>query len=207
MDRDESAVGIKSVSMNEPFFRGVSGIRSCGVSSSRAGTGGQTLCVSSFDTTTSRSSLAHGDRPRQVSQARAARRSAALSVRKIRSGSHRRFYGEAKVNGQVVAEAEVSALILTLRNTRNKGSDGKGHVHATAIVESSARLRRCAHQSVARRQTSPSRSGRAGEPCCPCRSDDHRCQNPHFPVASMATRRRTSSTRASPRRWRWVAIA
>ena len=34
-------------------------------------------------------------------------------VRKIRSrGRAWRFYGEAKVNGQVVAEAEVSAMIL-----------------------------------------------------------------------------------------------
>jgi 3-hydroxyacyl-[acyl-carrier-protein] dehydratase len=41
-------------------------------------------------------------------------------VKKIRSrGRAWRFYGEAKVNGQVVAEAEVSAMILD-RDDANK---------------------------------------------------------------------------------------
>jgi 3-hydroxyacyl-[acyl-carrier-protein] dehydratase len=43
-------------------------------------------------------------------------------VRKIRSrGKAWRFYGEAKVNGQVVAEAEVSALILDPEEYQKQG--------------------------------------------------------------------------------------
>src|SRR5215471_10919244 len=101
MDRDESAVGIKSVSMNEPFIEGL------------AQTAGA-LCVSNFDTTY---------KPQLVyfmGIDRAKFRRPVLPgdqlhyhVRKVRSrGRAWRFYGEAKVNGQVVAEAEVSAMIL-----------------------------------------------------------------------------------------------
>jgi 3-hydroxyacyl-[acyl-carrier-protein] dehydratase len=43
-------------------------------------------------------------------------------VRKVRSrGRAWRFYGEAKVNGQVVAEAEVSAMMLDPEDPRIAG--------------------------------------------------------------------------------------
>ena len=62
-------------------------------------------------------------------------------VQKIRSrGRAWRFYGEAKVNGQIVAEAEVSAMILDPDDAKSVS------VHPTAIVEDgrAARRRTCA---------------------------------------------------------------
>jgi len=126
MDRDESAVGIKSVSMNEPFFQGhfpefpiMPGVL---IIEGLAQTAGA-LCVSNFDTTY---------KPQLVyfmGIDRAKFRKPVLPgdqlhyhVRKIRSrGKAWRFYGEAKVNGQVVAEAEVSALILDPEEYQKQG--------------------------------------------------------------------------------------
>jgi 3-hydroxyacyl-[acyl-carrier-protein] dehydratase len=117
MDRDESAIGIKNVSMNEPFFQGhfpsfpiMPGVL---IIEGLAQTAGA-LCVSSFGTTY---------KPQLVyfmGIDRAKFRKPVLPgdqlhyhVRKVRSrGRAWRFHGEAKVNGQVVAEAEVSAMIL-----------------------------------------------------------------------------------------------
>ena len=117
MDGDESAVGIKSVSVNEPFFQGhfpsfpvMPGVL---IIEGLAQTAGA-LCVSNFDVTY---------KPQLVyfmGIDRAKFRKPVLPgdllhyhVRKVRSrGRAWRFFGEAKVNGQVVAEAEVSAMIL-----------------------------------------------------------------------------------------------
>ena len=117
MDRDESAVGIKSVTFNEPFFQGhfpgfpvMPGVL---IIEGLAQTAGA-LCVANFSTTY---------KPQLVyfmGIDRAKFRRPVLPgdqlhyhVKKIRSrGRAWRFYGEAKVNGQVVAEAEISAMIL-----------------------------------------------------------------------------------------------
>ena len=117
MDGDESAIGIKNVSMNEPFFQGhfpnfpiMPGVL---IIEGLAQTAGA-LCVSNFGTTY---------KPQLVyfmGIDRAKFRKPVLPgdqlhyhVRKVRSrGKAWRFRGEAKVNGQVVAEAEVSALIV-----------------------------------------------------------------------------------------------
>jgi 3-hydroxyacyl-[acyl-carrier-protein] dehydratase len=117
MDGDESAIGIKSVTINEPFFQGhfpsfpvMPGVL---IIEGLAQTAGA-LCVNNFGT---------GYKPQLVyfmGIDRAKFRKPVLPgdqlqyhVRKIRSrGRAWRFYGEAKVNGQVVAEAEVSAMIV-----------------------------------------------------------------------------------------------
>jgi 3-hydroxyacyl-[acyl-carrier-protein] dehydratase len=117
MDRDESAIGIKSVTINEPFFQGhfpgfpvMPGVL---IIEGLAQTAGA-LCVHKLGATY---------KPQLVyfmGIDRAKFRRPVLPgdqlhyhVKKIRSrGRAWRFYGEAKVNGQVVAEAEVSAMIL-----------------------------------------------------------------------------------------------
>lgn len=117
MKADESAVGIKNVSVNEPFFQGhfpgfpvMPGVL---IIEGLAQTAGA-LCVNHLDTPY---------KPQLVyfmGIDRAKFRKPVLPgdqlhyhVKKIRSrGRAWRFYGEAKVNGQVVAEAEVSAMIL-----------------------------------------------------------------------------------------------
>jgi len=126
MDRDESAVGIKAVSINEPFFQGhfpgfpiMPGVL---IVEGLAQTAGA-LCVSNYDTSY---------KPQLVyfmGIDRAKFRKPVLPgdllhyhVRKIRSrGKAWRFYGEARVNGQIVAEAEVSALILDPEEAMKKG--------------------------------------------------------------------------------------
>jgi 3-hydroxyacyl-[acyl-carrier-protein] dehydratase len=117
MDRDESAIGIKSVTINEPFFQGhfpsfpvMPGVL---IIEGLAQTAGA-LCVHNLGATY---------KPQLVyfmGIDRAKFRKPVLPgdqlhyhVRKVRSrGRAWRFYGEAKVNGQIVAEAEVSAMIL-----------------------------------------------------------------------------------------------
>jgi 3-hydroxyacyl-[acyl-carrier-protein] dehydratase len=113
----ESAVGIKSVTFNEPFFQGhfpgfpvMPGVL---IIEGMAQTAGA-LCVHQLGETY---------KPQLVyfmGIDRAKFRRPVLPgdqlhyhVKKIRSrGRAWRFYGEAKVNGRVVAEAEVSAMIL-----------------------------------------------------------------------------------------------
>ena len=117
MDGDVSAVGIKSVTINEPFFQGhfpqfpiMPGVLIIEAMAQAAGA----LGVANFDVTYKlqlvyfmgidrakfRRPVLPGDQLH-------------YHVKKLRSrGRAWRFYGEAKVNGQVVAEAEVSAMIL-----------------------------------------------------------------------------------------------
>jgi 3-hydroxyacyl-[acyl-carrier-protein] dehydratase len=117
MDQDESGVGVKNVTLNEPFFQGhfpsypvMPGVL---IIEGLAQTAGA-LCVHSLgedytpqlvyfmgiDRAKFRRPVVPGD---QIH----------YHVRKIRSrGRAWRFYGEAKVNGQVVAEAEISAMIV-----------------------------------------------------------------------------------------------
>jgi len=123
MDGDESAVGIKSVTVNEPFFQGhfpsfpvMPGVL---IIEGLAQTAGA-LCVHHLGATY---------KPQLVyfmGIDRAKFRRPVLPgdqlhyhVKKVRSrGRAWRFYGEAKVNGQVVAEAEVSAMILDSDDAR-----------------------------------------------------------------------------------------
>jgi 3-hydroxyacyl-[acyl-carrier-protein] dehydratase len=123
MDRDESAVGIKNVTINEPFFQGhfpsypvMPGVL---IIEGLAQTAGA-LCVHSLgenyrpqlvyfmgiDRAKFRKPVVPGDQLQ-------------FHVRKIRSrGRAWRFYGEAKVDGAVVAEAEISAMIVDTPETQ-----------------------------------------------------------------------------------------
>ena len=118
-----SARGIKNVTINEPFFPGhfpeypvMPGVL---IIEGLAQTAGA-LCVHS---------LGEGYRPQIVyfmgidraKFRRPVRPGDTLKyhVRKIRSrGRTWRFFGEAKVNGQVVAEAEISAMIVDTPETQ-----------------------------------------------------------------------------------------
>jgi 3-hydroxyacyl-[acyl-carrier-protein] dehydratase len=117
MDRDVTAVGVKNVTINEPFFQGhfpgfpvMPGVL---IIEGLAQTAGA-LCVHSLgesykpqivyfmgiDNAKFRKPVLPGDQ-------------LLYHVRKIRSrGRAWRFFGEAKVNGAVVAEAEISAMIV-----------------------------------------------------------------------------------------------
>lgn len=123
MQGDESAIGIKNVTINEPFFQGhfptfpvMPGVLLIEGLAQTAGA----LCVASLgssykpqlvyfmgiDKAKFRRPVVPGD---QVE----------YHVRKIRSrGRAWRFYGEAKVDGKVCAEAEVSAMIVDTPETR-----------------------------------------------------------------------------------------
>jgi 3-hydroxyacyl-[acyl-carrier-protein] dehydratase len=116
MNGDESGVGVKNVTINEPFFQGhfplfpvMPGVL---IIEGLAQTAGA-LCVHSLgtnykaelvyfmgiDNAKFRKPVLPGDQLH-------------YHVKKVRSrGRVWRFYGEAKVNGQVVAEAEVSAML------------------------------------------------------------------------------------------------
>ena len=123
MDRDESCVGVKNVTINEPFFQchfpqfpvmpGVLIIEGL------AQTAGA-LCVSNvgedyhaelvyfmgIDNAKFRKPVLPGDQLH-------------YHVKKIRNrGRVWRFKGEAKVNGQVVAEAEISAMLADTADAR-----------------------------------------------------------------------------------------
>ncbi len=123
MDRDESCIGIKNVTFNEPFFQGhfpgfpvMPGVL---IIEGLAQTAGA-LCVHNLqedykpqlvyfmgiDRAKFRKPVIPGDQLE-------------YHVRKVRSrGRAWRFYGEAKVNGQIVAEAEVSAMIVDPENVK-----------------------------------------------------------------------------------------
>ena len=123
MDGDESCVGIKNVTINEPFFQGhfpqfpvMPGVL---IIEGLAQTAGA-LCVASrgedynpqvvyfmgIDKAKFRRPVVPGDQLH-------------YHVRKLRSrGRVWRFYGEARVDGHVVAEAEVSAMIADSAEAR-----------------------------------------------------------------------------------------
>jgi 3-hydroxyacyl-[acyl-carrier-protein] dehydratase len=123
MDRDESCVGFKNVTINEPFFQGhfpgfpvMPGVL---IIEGLAQTAGA-LCVHS---------LGNDYKPQLVyfmGIDRAKFRKPVLPgdqleyhVKKVRSrGRAWRFAGEAKVKGQVVAEAEISAMIVDTPETQ-----------------------------------------------------------------------------------------
>ena len=117
MKGDESAIGIKNVTINEPYFQGhfpgfpvmpgvliIEGLAQTAgalcVHHLNASYKPQLVYFMGIDRAKFRKPVMPGDQLH-------------YHVRKIRSrGRAWRFYGEAKVNGQVVAEAEVSAMIL-----------------------------------------------------------------------------------------------
>jgi 3-hydroxyacyl-[acyl-carrier-protein] dehydratase len=120
---DETAVGIKNVTINEPFFQGhfpkypvMPGVLIIEALAQTAGA----LCVNNsgetniphivyfmgIDKAKFRKPVVPGDQLH-------------LHVRKLRSrGPVWRFYGEARVNEQVVAEAEISAMIVDPSNVK-----------------------------------------------------------------------------------------
>jgi 3-hydroxyacyl-[acyl-carrier-protein] dehydratase len=123
MNGDESCVGVKNVTINEPFFQGhfpqfpvMPGVL---IIEGLAQTAGA-LCVHSLgenyqaelvyfmsiDNAKFRKPVLPGDQLH-------------YHVRKIRNrGRVWRFYGEAKVNGSVVTEAEVSAMLADTAEAR-----------------------------------------------------------------------------------------
>ncbi len=123
MAGDESCVGVKNVSVNEPYFQGhfpqfpvMPGVL---IIEGLAQTAGA-LCVHSLgedykaelvyfmgiDGAKFRKPVVPGDQLH-------------YHVRKIRNrGRVWRFYGEAKVNGHVVAEAEISAMLADTADAR-----------------------------------------------------------------------------------------
>jgi 3-hydroxyacyl-[acyl-carrier-protein] dehydratase len=123
MDGDSSAVGIKNVTINEPFFLGhipqypvMPGVL---IIEGLAQTAGA-LCVHSLGESYTpqvvyfmgidRAKFRRPVRPGDTLH---------YHVRKLRSrGRTWRFFGEAKVDGQVVAEAEVSAMIVDTPETQ-----------------------------------------------------------------------------------------
>jgi 3-hydroxyacyl-[acyl-carrier-protein] dehydratase len=123
MDGDESCIGLKNVSYNEPFFQGhfpqypvMPGVL---IIEGLAQTAGALVVHSlgetytphlvyfmSIDRAKFRKPVVPGDQME-------------YHVKKIRSrGRVFRYYGEAKVEGQVVAEAEVSAMIVDTPETQ-----------------------------------------------------------------------------------------
>jgi 3-hydroxyacyl-[acyl-carrier-protein] dehydratase len=117
MDRDESAIGIKNVTINEPFFQGhfpqfpiMPGVLIIEGMAQTAGAlcvhnlGGeykpQLVYFMGIDGAKFRKPVLPGDQLR-------------YHVKKTRSrGRAWRFFAEAKVDGKTVAEAEISAMIV-----------------------------------------------------------------------------------------------
>jgi 3-hydroxyacyl-[acyl-carrier-protein] dehydratase len=117
IDRDESGVGIKNVTINEPFFQGhfpgfpvMPGVLIVEAMAQTAGA----ICLNNagvsnipqivyfmgIDNAKFRKPVLPGDQLR-------------MHVKKVRSrGPVWRFSCEAKVNGQTVAEADISAMIV-----------------------------------------------------------------------------------------------
>ena len=123
MDGDNTAIGMKNVTINEPFFQGhfpefpvMPGVL---IIEGLAQTAGA-LCVHSLGENYSpqvvffmgidRAKFRRPVRPGDTLR---------YHVRKIRSrGRAWRFFGEAKVEGQIVAEAEISAMIVDSAETQ-----------------------------------------------------------------------------------------
>lgn len=123
MDRDESAVGVKNVTVNEPFFPGhfpqypvMPGVL---IIEGLAQTAGA-LCVHSLGTDY-KAELVYFMGIDKAKFRRPVLPGDVLHyhVRKIRNrGRVWRFAGEAKVNGAVAAEAEVSAMLADTAEAR-----------------------------------------------------------------------------------------
>lgn len=131
MDGDESCVGVKNVTINEPFFQGhfpafpvMPGVMIIEGIAQTAGA----LCVSNLgenyradlvyfmgiDKAKFRKPVLPGDQLH-------------FHIRKLRSrGRVWRFAGEAKVNGSVVAEAEISAMLADSREARAFATNKNG---------------------------------------------------------------------------------
>ncbi len=130
MNGDESCIGIKNVTINEPFFQGhfpqypvMPGVL---IIEGLAQTAGA-LCVNSItedykaelvyfmgiDRAKFRRPVVPGDQLH-------------YHVRKIRNrGRVWRFYGEARVDGNIVAEAEISAMLADTAEARAFAASGK----------------------------------------------------------------------------------
>jgi len=130
IDGDDSCVGIKNVTINEPFFQGhfpqfpvMPGVL---IIEGLAQTAGA-LCVNSLgegyktelvyfmgiDRAKFRKPVLPGDQLH-------------YHVRKIRNrGRVWRFYGEAKVDGRIVAEAEISAMLADTAEARAFAASNK----------------------------------------------------------------------------------
>lgn len=130
MDGDNSAIGIKNVSVNEPFFQGhfpnfpvMPGVLLIEGMAQTAGA----LCVSSLketyepqlvyfmtiDRARFRKPVVPGDTVHYH------------MVKRRNRGRVWRFEGKAKVNGQVVAEAEISAMIVDPRQQGDQSGDSE----------------------------------------------------------------------------------
>ena len=146
MDGDESCVGIKNVTINEPFFQGhfpqypghagrahhrgpgADGGRAVRAAASARTTSAELVYFMGIDSAKFRKPVVPGDQLH-------------YHVRKIRNrGRVWRFYGEAKVNGQVVAEAEISAMLADTAEARHSRARMAETIHPTAIVEAGAKL-------------------------------------------------------------------
>ncbi|MCB1509543.1 MAG: 3-hydroxyacyl-ACP dehydratase FabZ [Hyphomicrobiaceae bacterium] len=123
MRGDESCVGVKNVTMNEPFFQGhfpqypvMPGVL---IIEGLAQTAGA-LCVSSL-TEDYKADLVYFMAIDRAKFRKPVRPGDQLHyhVRKVRNrGRVWKFFGEAKVDGQVVAEAEVSAMLADTADAR-----------------------------------------------------------------------------------------
>jgi 3-hydroxyacyl-[acyl-carrier-protein] dehydratase len=123
MNGDESCVGLKNVTINEPFFQGhfpqypvMPGVL---IIEGLAQTAGA-LCVSSLGEDY-KAELVYFMGIDKAKFRRPVRPGDQLHyhVRKIRNrGRVWRFYGEAKVDGAVVAEAEISAMLADTADAR-----------------------------------------------------------------------------------------
>src|SRR5688572_29297818 len=120
---DETCVGVKNVTINEPFFQGhfpqypvmpgvliIEGLAQTAgalcVSSLEEGYQAELVYFMGIDRAKFRRPVLPGD-------------TIHYHVRKIRNrGRVWRFYGEAKVNGHIVAEAEVSAMLADTAEAR-----------------------------------------------------------------------------------------
>ena len=142
-----AAVGIKNVTINEPFFQGhfpqFPGHAGRAHHRGPGADGGRAVRAQPRRRLQAADRLFHGDRQGEVPQAGACRAtSCTIMCSKIRSrGRAWRFYGEAKVDGQVVAEAEISAMIVDAdAQACQKNADRT--IHPTAIVEDGRPARR-----------------------------------------------------------------
>jgi 3-hydroxyacyl-[acyl-carrier-protein] dehydratase len=109
MNGDESCVGVKNVTINEPFFQGhfpQYPVMPLCVHSLGEDYKAELVYFMGIDNAKFRKPVLPGDQLH-------------YHVRKIRNrGRVWRFYGEARVNGQVVAEAEISAMLADTAEAR-----------------------------------------------------------------------------------------